>query len=82
MTSVVLAEYERGRCAGDVVVSSAGFIAARVDWTQIDLWDLEGALLERLDLKKKVGVASLAACPGGLLVGTQADCALRFAFTR
>lgn len=80
--SVVLAEYERGRCAGDVIVSSAGFIAARVDWTQIDLWDLEGALLERLDLKKKVGVASLAACPGGLLVGTQADCALRFAFTR
>ncbi len=75
----VLAEYEGGRLGGAVVVSSDGYIATRVDSTKIDLWALQGSQLERLDLKKKIGVGTLAACAGGLLVGTAADCALRFA---
>jgi predicted DNA-binding WGR domain protein len=79
--SRALGERERGRYGGDVVISAEGFIAGQVNDTQLDLWDLEGKRLERLDLKQKIGVTSIAVVPGGLLVGTRGDCALRFAVT-
>lgn len=76
-----LREWERGRLAGEIVVSPVGLIVGCTTDGKIDLWDLDGAPVDRIDLKGKVGAWCVAACPGGVVVGTGGACALRFELT-
>jgi len=77
----VLREWERGRSAAEIVVSPVGLLVGCTTDGKIDLWDLDGKPVDRIDLKGKVGAWCLAACPGGVVVGTAGACALRFELT-
>ncbi|MBA3547713.1 MAG: WGR domain-containing protein [Nannocystis sp.] len=75
-----LREWDR-RTAADIGVSSVGLMIGCSSDGKIDVWTLDGELVEQLDLKGKVGAWCLAPCPGGFAVGTGGACALRFELT-
>lgn len=76
-----LREWDRGRTAADIAISPAGFLVGCTTDGKIDIWNLDGGVVERIDLKGKVGAWCLAPCPDGFVVGTSGACALRFALT-
>lgn len=76
-----LREWDRGRIAADIAISPAGFLVGCTTDGKIDIWTLDGGVVERIDLKGKVGAWCLAPCPDGFVVGTGGACALRFVLT-
>jgi len=76
-----LREWDRGRLAGEIAISALGLIVGCTIDGKIDVWNLEGDVVDQIDLKGKIGAWCLAACPGGFVVGTSGGCALRFELT-
>ena len=74
-----LREYDRGRMGGGIAVSRGGDrVFACTSDGKIELYDADGKLLDKVDLKGTVGAWSIARRPGGFVVGTRAACVLSF----